>query len=83
MTLSEMGKTFRSSPTMENSCSGPRTSSGLYVLQTSPGNLIRDVIVASANSCLFEFPCVFAPLVSCNAHGRQLATDNPAAFVGS
>ena len=31
MTLSTMGRAFNSSLTKENSCSGPKTSSGLYV----------------------------------------------------
>jgi len=31
MTLSIIGRAFNSSLTKENSCSGPKTSSGLYV----------------------------------------------------
>jgi hypothetical protein len=32
MILSLIGKTWRSLPTSEYSCSGPRTSNGLYVV---------------------------------------------------
>jgi hypothetical protein len=80
MTLSTIGKACSSSLTRENSCSGPRTSNGLYVAVPLflRGYLFRGRLYSAVSfKHDYDFPSIRA-IVSAKVQGILLGSALPA-----